>query len=57
MSTKVTSRGAKPKITAPKKDKASDEIHSKAMEAVNNIKFERLKALSYMPRTKEAWAS
>ena len=51
---------------APGKDKVSattdkladtDLIHQKAMEARKVLKFETNKLLSYMPRSKEAWAS
>ena len=35
----------------------AEVIHNKAMEAVGEMKFEKLRLLSYMPRTKEAWAS
>ena len=53
-----TNQGASPKYLAPRKDKTSaDVIHSKAMEAVGDMKFEKLRSLSYMPRTKETWAS
>ena len=43
MDSKVTSHGAKPKNIATRKDQTSDDvIHSKAMEAVGDMKFEKL---------------
>ena len=33
-----------------------NERHRKAMKAVSELKMEKLLALSYLPRSKEAWA-
>ena len=57
MSSLVTARGARPKNNALDKYHSSEETHHKAMEAVRVLKFEKLKTLSYSPRSKEAWAS
>ena len=48
--------GARPKQDALKKAQEENDTHRKAMKAVSELKLEKLMALSYLPRSKEAWA-
>ena len=56
MNTLGAASGARPKKKALDMCQTSDETHQEAMKAVNDLKFEKVKELSYLPRSKEAWA-
>ena len=48
--------GARAKQDALRKAQEENETHRKAMKAVSDLKLEKLMELSYLPRSKEAWA-